>query len=544
MDGINRKLSFHSKKSHTITHSVAERAKIAASPKPKSKLVYLILLIVFLFNFLFINFLVFSSSLIPIFNALRNTSNYSSLSSLVFNDVIDANQLMNSSEVLRSHRVKLKNLWSAKHAQHVLNLKKNDSTLFDLRSNIRSEMDKLKSLLSFLQDSTATLYTTNLYKQSESEFMNASTVFPIFNPSILALTYKEKHLVDPSGHLSPKYIVCFRYTMDGDEVYNTVDLIGFYLLSPTLEIISFASPPVFLMQQAYDGTRDFIRGEDPRLFRFNDDMYVASNYVNRKISNKRIMRIVRVHLIAPNFKLRSPQVQNHYPNSPSSQLSLSSSKVQFYVNSEGPIISLILSLNQSDTTQEKNWVPLPTNLLEFKKDDLLFIRSYSPLHIAMVNLKSLNNIVTGFSPSGLSLFVDFPMEPMQNKFELGKIWKFGTIRGGSPMISLNSTHSVAAFHSSTILQPTGIRSYFMGLIVLQMRTFPYYISGISRRPIIAKGMYEGTWVHTELEYVIYPGSVAIEGEELVIAYGRNDFEGWVGRFDLNRLMADVESVQY
>ena len=65
--------------------------------------------------------------------------------------------------------------------------------------------------------------------------------------------------------------------------------------------------------------------------------------------------------------------------------------------------------------------------------------------------------------------------------------QYGTIRGGTPFISYNSTHLLSLFHSSkaldihpasttaTTLSTIKRRTYFMGVLLLQLQVYIYYI---------------------------------------------------------------------
>lgn len=82
--------------------------------------------------------------------------------------------------------------------------------------------------------------------------------------------------------------------------------------------------------------------------------------------------------------------------------------------------------------------------------------------------------------------------------------KYGELRGGTPAVELNSSHLIAAFHSSFYkkIGPFRWHSYVMGLYIFES-TPPFRIRGMSAEPIGQDVFYFGqtSRFYEELAYV-------------------------------------------
>ena len=75
---------------------------------------------------------------------------------------------------------------------------------------------------------------------------------------------------------------------------------------------------------------------------------------------------------------------------------------------------------------------------------------------------------------------------------------------------------------------------------------PFQITGISKSPIVGandEGFYSGSTVSSKTNYVVFPMSIHIEGEEnITIVYGRHDRDSWVVVLDRKGALESLEVV--
>lgn len=174
--------------------------------------------------------------------------------------------------------------------------------------------------------------------------------------------------------------------------------------------------------------------------------------------------------------------------------------------------------------REKNWVPF------IYEQTLLLAYSLNP-HIIF-----LPHIGKG------------ECETMSVTF--GKIkWDWGELRGGTPGLISNENQYLAFFHSSKkmeTLQSDGkpIPHYFIGAYTFSS-TPPFEIKKISKEPIIGKNFYEGTsykpyWGPLK---VVFPGGFIFDENYIWLAYGKQDHETWIVKFDKEKLLKSLIPVQ-
>jgi hypothetical protein len=76
---------------------------------------------------------------------------------------------------------------------------------------------------------------------------------------------------------------------------------------------------------------------------------------------------------------------------------------------------------------------------------------------------------------------------------------------------------------------------------------PFYITGISTSPIVGgddDGFYSGSTVSSKTNYVVFPMSIHLEGENnITITYGRNDKDSWIVVLDRKKALASLEVVR-
>ena len=198
-------------------------------------------------------------------------------------------------------------------------------------------------------------------------------------------------------------------------------------------------------------------------------------------------------------------------------------------------------------------MPLPISEYNSPQSQL-FVHNYDPLRIFRVAYGSSSSTSTTTTPTttiagnvgadGVAVISprleDVPC--IQSKL-LASVWKYGHIRGGTPLLRYNSSHALSLFHSSMQLDPTDPRrSYFMGFLLLDI-TLPMRVAAISRVPLIGQGWYSGYLVSDTFYYANYPLGIALaDGGTVVISYGRQDLDGYVSTVQLSTVIAGLVTV--
>jgi predicted GH43/DUF377 family glycosyl hydrolase len=236
-------------------------------------------------------------------------------------------------------------------------------------------------------------------------------------------------------------------------------------------------------------------GEDPKVFSHSNTTYLVFNHVDAaRVSHWRFMCFAPVHF--------DPRAR------------------VFYVDVDELVI--MNSTTAVPLAHEKNWTPFSYN------GSLYFSYSILPHHVVM-QIQGANLA----DPNAHQARVAY------RTHNSDLTWRYGHVRGGTPAIALNATTNIAMFHSSVLLRPV-VRTYFMGIYLFSSRP-PFEITAISRRPIVADGFYSGSWVHSFVDYVVYPGSMELDDEYIWCVYGRQDAEGWVAKINRTEALNDLNA---
>lgn len=122
-------------------------------------------------------------------------------------------------------------------------------------------------------------------------------------------------------------------------------------------------------------------------------------------------------------------------------------------------------------------------------------------------------------------------------------WNFGSLRGGTPA-QLVGNEYLAFFHSGTLTTTPCSNNkelwhYFMGAYTFS-KDPPFELKKISPFPIDAPGFY--TYSSYE-KRVIYPGGFVVSGDNLFLAYGKDDCEIWIATIDLQELKNSLVEIK-
>lgn len=124
-------------------------------------------------------------------------------------------------------------------------------------------------------------------------------------------------------------------------------------------------------------------------------------------------------------------------------------------------------------------------------------------------------------------------------------WNFGVLRGGTPAIKISEDHYLSFFHSSVnmaSLHSKGrvVQHYFMGAYLFSAHP-PFPILKMSKEPIVGKDFYHGAEYQTWKPLcVVFPGGIVADEQYVWVAYGRQDHEIWIAKFDKEKLLESLQ----
>lgn len=176
---------------------------------------------------------------------------------------------------------------------------------------------------------------------------------------------------------------------------------------------------------------------------------------------------------------------------------------------------------------EKNWITF-----EYPENKVYYIRSVNPIHISEVVIQENGN------------------EAVTNVVQLSKIelpWNHVYIehvfRGSTPAIMVNGVY-FAFFHTRAIIQANSKRfTYFMGAISFCPH-YPFHVHSISNYPILEPSWYDGPWLVTFYDYIVYPAGILLSADNKTIymssGYQMRDMQ--IFEFDVEELFDSMEIV--
>jgi predicted GH43/DUF377 family glycosyl hydrolase len=201
-------------------------------------------------------------------------------------------------------------------------------------------------------------------------------------------------------------------------------------------------------------------------------------------------------------------------------------------------------------TCEKNWVPF-----EYRGRTLFMV------NIRWSNVVSIDPLphIDGQNFS----FWDQAVEVGKGFDNQLDVWKYGTIRGGTPALRLNNQSNLAFFHTKVALQPSNKLTYFIGAFVFNYEP-PFQVTAISRVPIADTLFYSGHWYwgnNRYYDYVVYPMSFiflndsfdplserpchreCLHEQELLLTIGFQDVYGYTAKLNLLNLLDSLIEIR-
>ncbi len=328
-----------------------------------------------------------------------------------------------------------------------------------------------------------TLPSRNIKNLVSSVFKIVLKEFPdAWNPSII--------------EVKEGFILTFRYLPEPiKRAY--ISYVGAVLLDKNFKQIS----PAQLLDLRKDNFLIPSQAEDARIFSYDDRLFIIYNDNPIVMNTRAIDR--RDLYIAELFYSHIGALQED------------GSILHFDVATP---IKLIHPKMYSSRIWEKNWAPFVSN------GTLYLTYSINPHEILCADLE------TGICQPHYST-------PFSNS------WKWGSLRGGTPA-TLSDGEFLAFFHSGkpfvsgASIENESLWHYLMGAYTFSA-TPPFNVTRISPLPINEKSFY----IQSENpKRVVYPGGYLISGDNIYVAYGKDDCEIWVAVINKTKLLKTLRPV--
>lgn len=212
---------------------------------------------------------------------------------------------------------------------------------------------------------------------------------------------------------------------------------------------------------------------------------------------------------------------------------------------------------------EKNWTPFS------HRDNLYFLASVWPFHV--VRVSTVNTSHPQFPKNRADVHPDQLVGIMKtvNLIHLDPKtcmqWPWSShrhlaFRGGTQSIDIGNGTFFGVFHAQSNLTTDDygtLRTYTMGAFTfeavastkLEREKTPvsFQLTAVSKTPIVDRSWYTGKWFYDKnafgkVDYIVYPMSLFVEGDELVILYGRMDVQTRAARFSLSEVLESLTPV--
>jgi len=181
---------------------------------------------------------------------------------------------------------------------------------------------------------------------------------------------------------------------------------------------------------------------------------------------------------------------------------------------------------------DKNWTPI---LDGAKEKELKLFYFIEPAQIISFNFdnKKLSTIHTEKAVKG----------------HRRRLWRYGDIRGGTPVVKVDDKHLLAFFHSTRSLTRPKCTLYFMGAAVFENK-FPYKMVRITRFPLTFTGCYTTPYSHylDKARAVLFPISLVVNDlengrdKEILVSLGENDSVTKIIKMKWSRLFGGMRRV--
>lgn len=306
---------------------------------------------------------------------------------------------------------------------------------------------------------------------------------------------KRINLPDYPGAYNPSiikfnntYLLTFRY-QPNRFFQSWISYIGIVVLNEAFEIIS--EPQLIDTRLYFNLTLS--QSEDARIFSFQDRLYLIYNdnvhLTYPSLNERRDMYIAELIWADDQFLLTEPTKLFH-------------------------------EADYDTVLWQKNWSPFEWN------GNLLLSYSLNPHQVLSPDLSD---------GSCQKIY--------ETSAQKASIWSYGTMRGGTPALLVDGEY-LAFFHSglftsSVSSNKVDLWHYYMGAYTFSANP-PFGLTKISSSPIDSPGFY--TYSSYE-KRVIYPGGFVVDGNNLYVAYGKDDNEIWIATMDLTQLKKSMVPIK-
>lgn len=249
-------------------------------------------------------------------------------------------------------------------------------------------------------------------------------------------------------------------------------------------------------------TKQWLAGEDARVLINEEVMYLVYNYANLSVWPAFRMMIAKVEMINKTFHVRDK-------------------------------VSTITARHGVNYEHEKNWSPF------FHNKMFLLIYSIIPHVILNPWSSSAKSDDLRLRYEGTEGYIaDMVAVTVVTDF----FWKFGQMRGGTPALLVNNNTYLTFFHSKRRLEGSGRDTYFMGAYTFSSEP-PFSILGISPAPIVFPRLYSGKPASTRFDFVVFPTSFSIQGDQIYLYIGLHDRETCLVTLSLQGLLKSLVPVR-
>lgn len=278
--------------------------------------------------------------------------------------------------------------------------------------------------------------------------------------------------------LGDNYVMTFRF-IPSRSYYHWISYIGIVLLDESFEPISEEQ----LLDTRLNDKRTPNQSEDARIFECDGKLYLIYN---------------------DNMELECPAM---WERRDMYMAELFFDDGRFFL---GDPVKLVFPPKYRDGPWQKNWSPFVWNGM------ILFSYLINP------HLVIKPDLISGICTTCFETKKSVP-------------WSCGSHRGGTPAQLVDGEY-LAFFHSgiwksSPCSDGKELWHYYMGAYTFSAEP-PFEMTKMSSTPIEAPGFY--TYSSHE-KRVIYPSGFVVEGNNLYLSYGKDDYELWIATIDLNEL---------
>ncbi len=266
-----------------------------------------------------------------------------------------------------------------------------------------------------------------------------------------------------------------------------ISRMGAVLLNDNLEVISTPQ----LLDSRLTGTSPH-QSEDARIFSLNGKVYLIYNdnidETAVTLDRRRDMFIAELNYVHDEFVL-------------------------------GPATKLIPPPQHLHQKWQKNWVPF------IYENTLLLGYTLAPQEILLPDLAT--GECRTFCKTSSNIH-----------------WPWGILRGGTPAQLVDGQY-LSFFHSFALTRSMASVAnakahYYMGAYTFSS-TPPFEITAVSREPFVDADFYTRSGLD---KVVFFPGGYLDRGTFLLLAYGKDDKEIWIGRIDKTFLKESLVAVEH